>query len=126
MELFERSYTQAERDLAAALLSRSSIARAVIDYRITRGWSQESLAQSAGTKQSRISEIECLRGNPRLDTLDKVATALGLYLTMLPRSQYRESFRTEFPATATGSTSRGRFEGTTSATGVNEQLAPAA
>lgn len=64
-----------------ALRSRASIARAVLGARLARTWTQADLARAAGTKQSRISEIEGLRGNPRFDTLQRVLAALDLELS---------------------------------------------
>jgi transcriptional regulator with XRE-family HTH domain len=64
------------------------IAQIVARTRLHRGLTQEQVAQRAGTKQSRISEIESMRGNVRFDTLDRVARALGLMVTLRPRTEY--------------------------------------
>lgn len=43
-----------------------------------KGMNQESLAAAIGMSQSNISEIENGRHNPTLDTLTKIADALGV------------------------------------------------
>lgn len=48
--------------------------------RTVHGWTQGELALKAGTKQSRISEIEKGRHNPTVTTLKKLAAAFGMKL----------------------------------------------
>jgi transcriptional regulator with XRE-family HTH domain len=62
-----------------------NVGRLIIEYRMRLGLSQAEIARRAGTKQSRISELETLNGNVRFDTLDKVAMALGLEVTLRER-----------------------------------------
>jgi len=45
--------------------------------RRAKGWSQSELAAQAGTKGSQISKFERGRYQPRLETLSKLAEALG-------------------------------------------------
>jgi transcriptional regulator with XRE-family HTH domain len=47
-------------------------------YRTKAGISQKQLADSVGTSHPRISEIENGRGNPTLDTLEKIAKVLNI------------------------------------------------
>ncbi len=68
------------------LALRHSVARLVISERVTRGWTQTALAHRAGTTQARVSAIENGQGNLRLDTLQRVAEALGLTLIVQARS----------------------------------------
>jgi transcriptional regulator with XRE-family HTH domain len=85
VDLLRRRYTSAQRALAERMRSRLNVARAVLMTRLERGFSQEEVAKRAGTKQSRISEIEASKGNLRFDTLDRVATALDLMVDLVPR-----------------------------------------
>ena len=57
---------------------RVALARNVRRMRDARDWSQEQLADAAGgLRQAAISQIENGIGNPTLDTLEHVASALG-------------------------------------------------
>lgn len=85
-ELARLSYTERTRPVAARLRSRLNIARALLMARVQRGWTQKELAARVGTRQSRISELETVNGNPRFDTVDRTAQALGLEIVLLPRA----------------------------------------
>lgn len=65
--------------------SHVSVARLLLRARLDQQMTQDELGRAAGTKQSRISEIEALKGNPRFDTLDRIARVLGLMITLAPR-----------------------------------------
>ena len=73
-------------EASGRLALRHSIARLVLSARAKRSWSQAELARHAATTQARISDIENGRGNLRLDTLERVADALGLSLMVRVRS----------------------------------------
>ena len=66
------------------LALRHSIARLVLSARAGRAWSQAELGRRAGTTQARVSDLENAVGNPRLDTVERVAEALGLVLEVRP------------------------------------------
>lgn len=70
------------RDAVQRLRSWINVARIVSDARMERGLSQAEVARLAGTKQSRVSELETLSGNLRFKTLDSIASALGLEVTL--------------------------------------------
>ena len=55
--------------------------------RIEKGLTQEQLARICGLRQSAISRIESLRMIPRLDTIIKIAVALGVKLSIEEGSQ---------------------------------------
>ncbi len=74
------------RNAIDQLRSRMNVGRLVVKYRVQRGLTQQALAEIAGTKQGRISEIETLEGNATFETLDKISFALGLEVTLQPRS----------------------------------------
>lgn len=46
--------------------------------RVNKGFSQESLALEAGLNKSTIWKIETNRMSPTIDTLEKIAAALGM------------------------------------------------
>lgn len=54
------------------------LARLVIKHRAALGLSQEELAQRVGTSYSAISRIESGRHKTSVDTLQRLAAALGL------------------------------------------------
>ena len=85
MDLLRPEYTDQERARLAELESYLNISRAVLRNRLDQGLSQDELGKAAGTKQSRISELEAMRANPRLDTLDRIARVLGLAVGLIPR-----------------------------------------
>jgi transcriptional regulator with XRE-family HTH domain len=43
-----------------------------------RGWSQTELATRAGVQQALVSAIEVESANPTIESLDKIASALGV------------------------------------------------
>jgi len=47
---------------------------------LDRGFSQEDLAAAAKTRQALVSAIEIGTANPTLDSLEKLATTLGVSL----------------------------------------------
>jgi transcriptional regulator with XRE-family HTH domain len=83
MDLLEQFYRPTEA--AEEVRSRANIARALMDARLNLGLTQAKVGELAGTKQSRVSEIESFKGNPRLSTLDRIARAVGLMVTLVPR-----------------------------------------
>jgi predicted transcriptional regulator len=54
------------------------------DVRIDAGITQVELARRTGMKQSMISEMERGTVSPMLVTVDRVATALGMVLVLVP------------------------------------------
>jgi transcriptional regulator with XRE-family HTH domain len=58
------------------------IARLVIKWRGARGLSQEALARSVGTSATAISRIESGQHKPNVDTLRRIARAMGLQLVI--------------------------------------------
>ena len=66
------------------LAARFELARQVIRTRAARGWTQADLAREAGTRQSRVSEIESAKGNPTLETIERVMRSLDLRISFGP------------------------------------------
>lgn len=87
----KRSFDDVKREL----LSDSAVAEAVdelapfeelsrrlISFRVKNNLSQSALAERCGTTQSAIARLESGEHEPRLETLTKVANALGAKLTV--------------------------------------------
>lgn len=85
MTLDSRPYSTSELAQLDELRSRVNVAKSIASARIDRGLTQDELGRMAGTKQSRISEVESMGGNPRFDTLDRISRALGLMVMLVPR-----------------------------------------
>jgi len=58
--------------------------RAMIGARLAAGLTQKELAERMGTTQSAIARLESGNQMPTLDTLFKLATALGVDFTITP------------------------------------------
>jgi transcriptional regulator with XRE-family HTH domain len=58
---------------------RTILAKNMRRLRLAKGLSQDALAADAGLFQKLISGIENGRANPELDTLGKIAKALGVH-----------------------------------------------
>jgi ribosome-binding protein aMBF1 (putative translation factor) len=71
---FRSAYDAAQRALV--------VGEAVRKARRARGLTQAQLAAATGTSQSAIARLELGGGNPRLDTLARIATALGAELSV--------------------------------------------
>lgn len=56
----------------------------LIEERHNRGMTQKELAEAASLTQSVIARLEGKKATPQLDTLLKVATALGCGLAVVP------------------------------------------
>ncbi|WP_455234569.1 helix-turn-helix domain-containing protein [Thiogranum longum] len=62
---------------------------AILEQARNRGWSQSELATRASVPESSISRIK-RSGRADLDTLAKLASAVGLRLTLVPDRDYAE------------------------------------
>ena len=56
----------------------------LIEYRHNKGMTQKELAEAACLTQSVIARLESKRATPQLDTILKIASALGCDLTVVP------------------------------------------
>lgn len=65
----------------------SSIIDLLIEQRHNQGMTQKDLAKAACLTQSVIARLESKKAMPQLDTLLKVATALGCELAIVPSSK---------------------------------------
>jgi ribosome-binding protein aMBF1 (putative translation factor) len=70
-----------------ALEPEYQVARAVLDLRLQRGFSQAELAERAGTKQASVSRVERAETVPSLTLLKKLAAALDtrVEIRLVPR-----------------------------------------
>lgn len=67
--------------------SAPQVGRLIQRFRQAKGLNQTQLAQLAGQRQEMISKIETGQGGVKLTTLFDVLAALGLEMTLEPRSQ---------------------------------------
>ncbi len=63
----------------------SSLVSMIRDRRRDLNVSQDMLSQLSGVGLRTLKQLESDKGNPRLKTLEKVAAALGLELTLVLR-----------------------------------------
>lgn len=67
----------------------ASLMAEILDQARARGWSQAVLARRASLPDSSISRIK-RSGRADLETLVRLAAAVGLRLTLVPDSDYTE------------------------------------
>lgn len=67
-------------------LPAASYARAILQARKQRGWSQTELGQAVGITQAHIWKIEAGKISPRLDTLLELFRVLEFELVPVPRA----------------------------------------
>lgn len=65
---------------------REYVANQIIKHRVQAGWSQEELAERAGLPQSHISRLERRVHAPTHLTLQKLASAFGIAVSLLDPS----------------------------------------
>jgi transcriptional regulator with XRE-family HTH domain len=100
------------------LISQRAIARSALRNRLDAGLTQAQLAQRARTTQARVSEIEALKGDPKLSTLARVAHALGFMIDMVkPAEHHVFAEASVFPASLR---ERGATSGSLSAAGTQD------
>ena len=59
------------------LAPRFSVVRQLISLREQHGWTQRELADRAGMKQPQLARLETGQVEPKLDTLQRLAEAMG-------------------------------------------------
>jgi transcriptional regulator with XRE-family HTH domain len=62
---------------------RGTLGRKVKEFRLSLNMSQTELAKRARIQQPLISKMERGRGNPTLDSIERIATALGVNVIQL-------------------------------------------
>ena len=80
------------KQLQLELASRITIAETVFKARQAKGLNQGELARKAKLKQSRVSEVESMRGNATVETLDRIARVLDLQINLTPRMKLSKSY----------------------------------
>jgi ribosome-binding protein aMBF1 (putative translation factor) len=76
-EALKNPVVKAEYD---ALRPEYEVVKTIIKHRLKRGWSQSELAEAIGSRQPVISRLERGESNPSLQTLSRIAKALGVSL----------------------------------------------
>lgn len=64
---------------------RIYIARNILHYRKSKGWTQEQLAFESNATNKCISDLELAKRNSTIDTVSKVAKALGQNLSTISK-----------------------------------------
>lgn len=72
-------------DMPARGRVRRRFATNVAAERSQRGWTQEHLAEKSGLARTYISELERLKRNATLDSVERIADAFGLEAEQLLR-----------------------------------------
>ena len=67
-----------------------ALAQAVINARMSRQWSQQVLARKLGVQQSRISDLESGKGNPSMETIQRLVSVLGIEVVFRPRQVHED------------------------------------
>lgn len=101
-----------ERDSIALVELAGLIARRIRALREARGWSLTTLGREAGLSKTIVATIESGNGNPSLETLLRLADALGITLGSLIAAEQRPGAQVvrlddaEFVASESGLRSR--------------------
>lgn len=69
----------------------SAVIDSLIAQRHIRGMTQKELAEAACLTQSVIARLESKKAMPQLDTLLKVASALGCYIAVVPAQRTKKN-----------------------------------
>ena len=64
---------------------RIYIARNILHYRKSKGWTQEQLAFESNSTDKYISDLQLAKRNATIDTVSKVAKALGQDLSTISK-----------------------------------------
>lgn len=64
---------------------RIYIARNILHYRKSKGWTQEQLAFESNATNKCISDLELAKRNATIDTVSRVAKALGQNLSTISK-----------------------------------------
>ncbi len=67
--------------------SCANIIELLIEQRHNKGMTQKELANASGLTQSVIARLESKKATPQLDTLLKVASALGCDIAIVPATK---------------------------------------
>ena len=65
------------------LTVRARLANRLRLFRVTRGWTQEALAEASGLHRTYISSLERGGRNISIDNIDRLAQALGISISEL-------------------------------------------
>lgn len=98
-ELWESLKNESEesREFFQTAENVAKIINRLTEERVHQGLSQRDLAKLCGLKQSAIARLESVKSIPRLDTVVKVASALGMDLKLEDKTRI-ESITITIPA----------------------------
>lgn len=80
----ETTSTPEERRELDAARARFKIGASVLKQRLAAGLTQQQLAAASGVDQADISRIERGQANPTAETLEALASPLGVTLDLVP------------------------------------------
>jgi transcriptional regulator with XRE-family HTH domain len=82
-EMIQEMDPENQREIEA-IRERAAMVAQLVAIREQKGWTQEELARRVGMKQSAIARFEGDSSMPRIDTVFKIARALGAKMTFMP------------------------------------------
>ena len=86
-DLLTPKYTDSDRRILDEMESRLNISRALVEARVALGMSCQDVAIYATTAYATVAAVEGADANPKLETLDRIARAVGLVVTLVPSKQ---------------------------------------
>ncbi|NOU69597.1 helix-turn-helix domain-containing protein [Paenibacillus sp. LMG 31461] len=88
-EMFQEMDPENQSEIEV-IRERAAMVTELIAIREHKGWTQDELARKVGMKQSAIARFEGGSTMPRMDTVLKIARALGVKMTFMPLGAGKE------------------------------------
>jgi transcriptional regulator with XRE-family HTH domain len=91
--MLEVSYNRAEMSEAMDYMADNHLGKELERLRLVRKWSLRALTERSGVSHTHIREIEMGKASPTVETLEKLATPLGVTVKALLNMEYSQSVR---------------------------------